>query len=231
MSLEVPQLHPDSSVEDVQFNLAALENPKMRAVNERHGNDYGVNLSQLRALAKQLKVNHELGLQLWEQDTAAQLIAVLVFKPRAFEQTDIEGLILTAKAPKVREWVINYIAKKSKHLAAMRDGWINDDRTLLKTGGWELMAHSMSKGDASAQASEVLDKLTSEMGRAQRDVQWAMNNTLAQIGINHPDLRERAVKLGEQIGAFKDYPTPAGCVSPYAPVWIEEMVRRQSVSS
>ncbi|HET6287966.1 MAG TPA: DNA alkylation repair protein, partial [Amycolatopsis sp.] len=26
----------------------------------------------------------------------------------------------------------------------------------------------------------------------------------------------------------KDYPTPPGCTSPFAPVWIGEMVRRQS---
>jgi 3-methyladenine DNA glycosylase AlkD len=42
-------------VAELMAELAALENPKMRAVNEKHGDDHGVNLSKLRAIAKRLK--------------------------------------------------------------------------------------------------------------------------------------------------------------------------------
>ena len=45
--------------------LAALEDPRMRAVNERNGDDHGVNLTKLRAIAKRLKSRHELALELW----------------------------------------------------------------------------------------------------------------------------------------------------------------------
>jgi 3-methyladenine DNA glycosylase AlkD len=55
-----------------------------------------------------------------------------------------------------------------------------------------------------------------------------MNHCLAQIGIEHPDHRARALAIGERLGVFRDYPTPRGCTSPYAPTWITEMVRRQS---
>jgi 3-methyladenine DNA glycosylase AlkD len=46
--------------------LAALEDPKTREVNEKHGDDHGVNLSKLRTLAKRLKTQQELARQLWE---------------------------------------------------------------------------------------------------------------------------------------------------------------------
>ena len=36
--------------------LAALDDPKARAINARHGDDHGVNLGQLRAIAKRLKI-------------------------------------------------------------------------------------------------------------------------------------------------------------------------------
>ena len=45
---------------EVMAELAALEDPKVRAVNERHGDDHGVNLGKLRALAKRLKTQQEL---------------------------------------------------------------------------------------------------------------------------------------------------------------------------
>ena len=58
-------------------------------------------------------------------------------------------------------------------------------------------------------------------------LQWAMNECLATIGIHHPAYRARALAIGERLEVLKDYPTPPGCTSPYAPIWINEIVRRQ----
>ncbi|NJP82585.1 DNA alkylation repair protein, partial [Streptomyces sp. AA8] len=58
-------------------------------------------------------------------------------------------------------------------------------------------------------------------------LQWAMNHCLAQIGIEHAEHRARAIGIGERLEVLKDYPTSPGCTSPFAPVWITEMVRRQ----
>jgi hypothetical protein len=33
--------------------------------------------------------------------------------------------------------------------------------------------------------------------------------------------------VGERLEVLKDYPTPPNCTSPFAPIWINEMVRRQ----
>ena len=47
---------------------------RAREVNERHGDDHGVNLTQLRAVAKRLKTQQELALELWATaDTAANI--------------------------------------------------------------------------------------------------------------------------------------------------------------
>jgi DNA alkylation repair enzyme len=68
-----------------QRELAALEDPKMREANERQGDGHGVNLTRLRELAKRLKTQHELALELWATgDAAARLLSTLACKPRAF---------------------------------------------------------------------------------------------------------------------------------------------------
>jgi 3-methyladenine DNA glycosylase AlkD len=60
---------------EVMAELAALEDPRTREVNEKHGDDHGANLSKLRALAKRLKTQPELARQLWDtDDTAARLL-------------------------------------------------------------------------------------------------------------------------------------------------------------
>jgi 3-methyladenine DNA glycosylase AlkD len=68
------------------------------------------------------------------------------------------------------------------------------------------------------------------MKDAPERLQWAMNNTLAHIGIHHPEHRVRALAIGERLEVLKDYPTPPNCTSPYAPTWIAEMVRRQEAA-
>ncbi len=41
----------ETTLAEVMAELAELENPKMGEVNEKHGDDHGVNLGKLRALA------------------------------------------------------------------------------------------------------------------------------------------------------------------------------------
>ena len=45
---------------EVMAELADLEDPRIRDVNAKHGDDHGVNLGKLRALAKRLKTQQEL---------------------------------------------------------------------------------------------------------------------------------------------------------------------------
>ena len=55
----------ETTVAEVMAELAALEDPRVRAVNERHGDDHGVNLTKLRAVAKRLGKQQDLALELW----------------------------------------------------------------------------------------------------------------------------------------------------------------------
>ena len=65
------------------------------------------------------------------------------------------------------------------------------------------------------------------MKQAPARKQWAMNHCLAEIGIHHPQLRARAIGIGERLAVLIDYPASPGCTPPYAPIWIAEMVRRR----
>ena len=59
-------------------------------------------------------------------------------------------------------------------------------------------------------------------------LQWALNTCLARIGIVHTPGSGPALEIGEGLEVLKDYPTRPGCTSPFAPAWINEMVRRQA---
>ncbi|AMB58830.1 DNA alkylation repair protein [Microterricola viridarii] len=218
----------ENSVAEVMAELAALEDPKSRAVNERHGDDHGVNLSKLRAVAKRLKTQQELALDLWAtDDTAAQLVAILICRPKSFEAAELDVLLREARSPKVIDWLTNYVVKKTPHVEELRLAWLNDDAEVVAAAGWALTADRIAKTPEGIDLPGLLDIIEAEMKEAPGRLQWEMNHCLAQIGISHPALRARALAIGERLEVLKDYPTPPNCTSPYAPIWINEIVSRQ----
>lgn len=216
------------SVAQVMAELSALANPKILAVNERHGDDHAVNLSKLRAVAKGLKTQHELAGELWRTgDGAARLLAILVCRPRAFGRDELDAMLREARTPKVHDWLVNYVVKKSPHVEDLRVAWFTDPDPVVASAGWALTTHRVTKQPDGLDLPGLLDVIEAHMVAAPERLQWAMNHCLAQIGIDHPEHRDRAITIGERLRVLEDYPTPPGCTSPYAPAWIEAMVARQ----
>ena len=217
-----------TTVTEVLAELATLEDPRARAVNERHGDDHGVNLGRLRALAKRLKTQHELAGGLWAtDDTAARLLALLVCRPKAFTRDELDVMVREARAPKVHDWLVNYVVKKSPHAEELRVAWSADPDPVVASAGWALTTERVAKRPEGLDLDGLLDVIEAEMADAPDRLQWAMNHCLAQIGIEHAAHRARAIGIGERLRVLEDYPTPPNCTSPFAPVWIAEMVRRQ----
>ncbi|QNE16543.1 DNA alkylation repair protein [Pseudarthrobacter sp. NBSH8] len=214
---------------DVMAELAVLEDPKVREANEKRGDDHGVNLSKLRAVAKRLKTQHELARALWAtNDTPARLVALLICRPKAFERDELETMLREARAPKVHDWLVNYVVKKSPHAEGLRVAWKADPDPVVASAGWALTSERVAKKPAGLDLPGLLDTIEAEMKDAPDRLQWAMNHTLAFIGIEHAELRSRALDIGERLEVLKDYPTPPNCTSPFAPSWINEMVSRQA---
>lgn len=214
---------------EVMAELAGLEDPKMRAANEKRGDDHGLNLSKLRAVAKRLKTQQDLARQLWAtNDTAARLLALLVCRPTAFERDELDTMLREARAPKVHDWLVNYVVKKSPHAEDLRVAWTADPDPVVASAGWALTSERVAKRPAGLDLPGLLDTIEAEMKNAPGPLQWAMNHTLAFIGIENAGYRARALEIGERLEVLKDYPTPPNCTSPFAPIWINEMVSRRA---
>lgn len=225
----MPVTSTGTTVNEVMDQLASLEDPKMRAINERHGDDHGVNLTRLRAVAKELKAQQDLSRQLWQTgDTAARLLALLISRPKSFTQDELDSMLREARSPKVQDWLVNYVVKKNQHVEDLRRTWFTDTDPVVASAGWALTSDRVAKNADGLDLPALLDTIEAHMQDAPSRLQWAMNTCLAQIGIAHPQFRSRAIAIGERLEVLKDYPTPPNCTSPYAPVWITEIVRRQA---
>lgn len=219
------------TVKDVLSTLKSLSNEKMFAHNARNGagkNQFGVKLGDIRNLANQIKTDHELGLELWNtKNIEAQLLSTLILKPKALSAKQLDDMVKSIEFVQVADWVNAYLLKDHPECSALREEWMNSDNVWAARSGWSLTAGKLVRDYEDLDINGLLNRIESEMPKAAREVQWTMNTALAQIGIHHPSHRKRSIEIGEKLGVFRDYPVSKGCTSPFAPIWISEMVKRQ----
>ncbi|MCZ4302120.1 DNA alkylation repair protein [Microbacterium oxydans] len=218
----------DVTVAEALDELAALEDPKMRAANEKRGDDHGINLSRMRALAKKIKTDQPLAQELWATgETPARLLALLICRPRDFTADELDAMLRETRAPKVNDWFVNYVAKKTPLAEELRLRWFDDADPTVAAAAWSLTTVRVMKDADGLDLPHLLDLIERDLKDAPPRLQWAMNETLANIGIFHQEHRARARDIGERLQVLADYPTAPGCTSPFAPLWIDELVRRR----
>ena len=212
---------------EVLAELDVLADPRILAVNERHGDDHAVNLTKLRGLAKRAGRDPELARALWASgDTAARLVALLILRPRDVSADELDTMLREARLPKVTDWLVSYLVLPGPHTDELRERWFTDPDPRVAAAGWDLATARVKRGEAGADPARLLDLIEEGILTAPDRLQWAMNTALGEIGITQPEHRARVLDMGERLGVLRDYPTSPGCVSPFVPIWVNEMVRR-----
>lgn len=220
------------TIDEILTQLKSLGDDARRAHNVKAGapdNQFGVKLGDLRGIAKKLKTNHALALQLWETgNVEAQLLATLIIKPKSLSADEVDKLTRSTTCTQVADWLNSYVVAEHPDKETLREKWMKAKDRWAARAGWNFTASRVNKGTADGlDLPALLDRIEKEMPKAKPEVQWTMNNTLGAIGIHHPPLRKRALAIGEKIGLYRDWPVSKGCIIPYVPIWVEEMVKRQ----
>ena len=212
--------------DDVMARLADLSSQDLLARNASNGGG-SVPMGDIRAVAKAIKSDHALGQRLWATGQVdARLVALLILKPKAVDLSEVEAMVRSNDRLWVSDWLNSYVVKQHPGKETLRQRWERDPHPFAARAYWSLTAERVAKSPEGLDLGGLLDRLAEEMPGANPVVQWTMNNTLAGIGIAHPEFRARALEMGEAMGIYRDYPTPKGCTSPFAPLWIGEMVKR-----
>lgn len=219
------------NLEETISILKSLSDEKVRKQHLKNGareNLYGVKMGDIRNIAKKIKTDHALALELWETENIdARMLAILILKPTNLSPESIEKMVSSEQFAWAADWFYNYIVKEYPNKEQFREKWMNAEDVMLARAGWSLTSGRVARDSDDLDISVLLDRIQSEMGNVAPAVQWTMNTTLAQIGIHHPAYRERALTIGEKLGIYRDYPVSKGCTSPFAPIWINAMVSRQ----
>ena len=222
------------TTQDVLIKLETLGTEQLRAQNVRHGfvgEQFGVKLGELRTIAKSIKLNTAFGLELWATGyLEARLIAILVMKPKELSVEQLKMLVQTATYGHLADWVNSYLVKQHPEKEALRIAWLDVDANAepwLARTAWSLTTERVSKSPGGLDIAAVLKRIDNELASAPEPARWTMNFCLGELGINHAEYRDEVIAIGERVGAYRDYPTSKGCISPFVPLWVAAIVERQ----
>ena len=219
------------TLKETLAQLKSLGDEKRRAHNRKSGagdNQFGVPMGDIRKLAAKLKTDDKLASALWETGNIdAQLLSILLVKPKNLSRDEMDRMVRAARFSGLADWLNSYVVKNHPDKESLRLAWMDDADTWAARAGWSLTSERIAKSPDGLDVPGLLDRLESEMGNAAPEVQWTMNSALATIGIHFSKHRKRAIAIGEKLGVYRDYPVSKGCTSPFAPTWIDFMVRRQ----
>ena len=220
------------TVKKLLAQLEALGDEARRAHNAKSGapdNQFGVKLGDIRAIAKKIKADHELALELWDTgNVEAQLLATLILEPKSLSTDELDTLTRSTTCAQVAEWLNAYVVAQHPEKESLREKWMKAKDRWAARAGWHLTASRVNKDADGLDLVALLDRIEKEMPKAAPEVQWTMNNTLIAIGIEHAAHRRRVIAIGEKIGLYRDWPVSKGCTPPYVPVAVEALVKRKA---
>src|SRR5262249_29689181 len=197
------------TVHEILARLKSLGDDARRAHNTKAGapdNQFGVKLGDIRAMAKKIKTDHELALELWDTgNVEGQLLATLIIKPKSLSASELDKLTRSTTCTQAADWLNSYVVAQHPEKEALREKWMKAKDRWAARAGWHFTASRVNKDADGLDLPALLDRIEKEMPKAAPEVQWTMNNTLAAIGIHHPKLRKRAIALGEKIGLYRDW--------------------------
>ncbi|GIO17266.1 DNA alkylation repair protein [Oceanobacillus oncorhynchi subsp. incaldanensis] len=185
-------------------------------------------LGDLRKIAKEIKKDHELALELWSTEAfLPRLLAILIMDKKLLSEDVLNKLdedmqIHTFdERNNLMDWLMaNQLTKDKKRIALMQS-WENSPRALQRRAFWYYQARLRWTGQAPPDnTAELLAALEANIMQEEPEVQWAMNFTAGWIGIYDEKNRTRCMKLGEKTGLYKDEIVAKGCTPSYLPEFI-----------
>lgn len=194
-------------------------------------------LGDLRKIAKEIKKDHKLAMELWLTDEfLPRLLAILIMDKNLLSDDMINKLVKDMEIHNYDErnnlmdWLMaNHLTKDKKKIALI-ESWENSPSALQRRTFWYYQGRLRWTGKTLPHNTEdLLTKIEANMMQELPEVQWAMNFTAGWIGVYDEKYRARCIKLGEETGLYKDQKVAKGCTPNYLPEFITiEYSKRQN---
>jgi 3-methyladenine DNA glycosylase AlkD len=184
-------------------------------------------LGDLRNLAKDIKKDHSLALELWStNEFFARQLAILILDKKLLTNEIVDGLIndmnqhTEKEKLQLMDWLFANQLTKDKKTLTLIESWEESPTSLKRRTYWYYQARLRWTGQPQSNSAQLISKIEERIENEKPEVQWAMNFTAGWIGVYEKMYRNRCIALGEKTGLFKGQMVSKGCTPDYLPEFI-----------
>jgi len=185
-------------------------------------------LGDLRKIAKEIKKDHELALELWSTGAyLARQLAILIMDKKLITKEFIDQIDKDIQKHELEErnqltdWLMANQLTKDKRTIALIESWEKSPSVIQRRIFWYYQARLRWMGKTNhSNTEDLLSSIEANMADEKPEVQWAMNYTAGQIGKWQEAYRTRCIAIGEETGLYKDEVVHKGCTPNYLPKFI-----------
>jgi len=196
-------------------------------------------LGDLRKIAKEIKRDHELALELWAtRDFLPRQLAILIMDKKQLNQDIINQFDNDIQKHEFNErihlmdWLMANQLTKEKRIVSLIESWENSPSPLQRRVFWYYQARLRWMGKTNQTNTEkLLTSIEKNLMNESPEVQWAMNYTAGQIGKWQKEHRTRCISIGEKTGLYKDEKVAKNCTPHYLPEFISIEVAKLEVNT
>lgn len=190
--------------------------------------DDNTKLGDLRKIAKEIKVDHELAMELWSSGKfLPRLLSILIMDKKLLSEEVLDELVddmqihTYDESNNLMDWLLANQLTKNEKLTTLMESWEDSPYALQRRTYWYHQGRLRWTGKTPPNnTSDLVTAIEAKISQEQPEVQWAMNFTAGWIGVYEEQYRKRCVIIGEDTGLYKDEKVSKGCTPNYLPEFI-----------
>jgi 3-methyladenine DNA glycosylase AlkD len=182
---------------------------------------YGIGLTRLRKLAKQIGRNRELAHALWKTDVYdARVLALLVDDPARITREQAETQVEELAGGMLAHVFASCDATlaKTAFVVELADQWVRSDDPVRRECGYGLLYEASKFSGRKAPSEELflghLERIANTIGTESEKVRLSMGKALMGIGKRSAVLNEAALRVARDVGPIA-FTSAAGDCEPF----------------
>jgi 3-methyladenine DNA glycosylase AlkD len=164
---------------------------------------YGLGLTQLKKIAKQIGRDHELALELWKQHNYDMVtLATMLDEPSKVTREQVEEQVKSLQFWMLAHSYCSNLMPKVSFQKDLAEEWIEEKDDIRRRVAY-LLLYNIARDDKKlddAWFEPLIDRIKENLQSEENFVKDAMNNALIMIGSRSKALHGRAVSAAQFIG-------------------------------
>ena len=219
------------NLSQIMAELKKKGSAQTRKIYSNHGvseNMFGVKVGDLKVIAKTIKGDQELALELYDTGNVdAMYLAGIVADGRQMSRKQLETWAKAGRWYMISEYTVPGVAHESEFAHSLATKWIKSKSENVATSGWTTYVGLLAtRPDNELDVSEIkslLKDVENKIHQAKNRVRYTMNGFVIGVGSYVKPLLKQAKAAAKKIGKVDVEMGGTACKVPLATEYIEKI--------